>query len=231
VPDVATVFANRAIRGEAPDARAVEDRHAGPIRAIAIGIAHALLRLHALTGDARWSELWEGAIAFERTGFADGNWLITDPASDSGPSGVPMIAWCHGAAGVVLARAQAVQLGRTSVASELGDGLRAIARMPAQRADHLCCGNFGRVEALFSAGRLLGAQPIVDAAFELACDRLRVARDRGHFRLSASPYEYRVFDPGFFHGLSGIAWQLLRLAAPETIPSVMTFDLPVSSPV
>jgi type 2 lantibiotic biosynthesis protein LanM len=197
----------------------------------AAGIAHALLRLHGLTGEARWSELWDAAVAFERTAFAGGNWGVTDATGDSGPSSAPMIAWCHGAAGVVLARAHALQLGRTSVMPELAEGLHATTRLPAQRADHLCCGNFGRVEALFSAGRILDAPPVVDAAFELACDRLRVARDRGHFRLSASPHEYRVFDPGFFHGLSGIAWQLLRLAAPETLPSIMTFDPPVSSPV
>jgi type 2 lantibiotic biosynthesis protein LanM len=192
----------------------------------AAGIAHALLRLHVLTGEQRWGELWEGALAFERSAFAGGNWLLSDPANDPGPSGAPMMAWCHGAAGVVLARTRAVQLGRASAMPELGEALGAIARLPTQRADHLCCGNFGRVEALLSAGRVLEAEPIVEAAFDLACGRVRVARDRGHFRLSASPYEYRVFDPGFFHGLSGIAWQLLRLAAPETLPSIMTFDLP-----
>src|SRR4029453_19642315 len=43
MPDVAAVIPDRSIRRELPDAGAVENRHAGPVRAIAIGLAEALL--------------------------------------------------------------------------------------------------------------------------------------------------------------------------------------------
>jgi hypothetical protein len=33
-----------------------------------------------------------------------------------------------------------------------------------------------------------------------------------------------VFEPSFFQGLSGIGYQLLRLAAPERLPSVLAFE-------
>ena len=33
-----------------------------------------------------------------------------------------------------------------------------------------------------------------------------------------------MFEPGFFQGLSGIGYQLLRLAAPSRLPSVLSFE-------
>ena len=50
------------------------------------------------------------------------------------------------------------------------------------------------------------------------------ARQKGHFRLSSTGFEYRVFDIGFFRGLSGIGYQLLRMAAPGRLPSVLGFE-------
>jgi lantibiotic modifying enzyme len=35
--------------------------------------------------------------------------------------------------------------------------------------------------------------------------------------------DYRVFDPGLFRGLAGIAYVLLRAARPDGLPSVLTF--------
>jgi GNAT superfamily N-acetyltransferase len=50
------------------------------------------------------------------------------------------------------------------------------------------------------------------------------AREKKHFRLASSGFEYPVFDPGFFQGLSGIGYQLLRVAAPSVVPSVLAFE-------
>jgi hypothetical protein len=55
------------------------------------------------------------------------------------------------------------------------------------------------------------------------------ARRRGHFRLSGAGTDYRVFDPGFFQGLSGIGYEMLRLAQPSGLPSVAGFGAPRAS--
>ena len=51
------------------------------------------------------------------------------------------------------------------------------------------------------------------------------ARERGHFRLSTGGAEYEVFTPGFFQGLSGIAYTLLRFADARRLPSVLAFGI------
>jgi lantibiotic modifying enzyme len=44
-------------------------------------------------------------------------------------------------------------------------------------------------------------------------------------RLSAVPYAYRAFDPGFMQGLAGVGYQWARLSAPSAVPSVLAFQM------
>ena len=53
-------------------------------------------------------------------------------------------------------------------------------------------------------------------------------------RGAAAAGRYRMYaaapgipeNPSLFHGLAGIGYQLLRLARPETVPSVLTLEPP-----
>jgi len=96
-------------------------------------------------------------------------------------------------------------------------------------ADHLCCGNMGRCESLFTTGRRLMRREAVEGSRRLARVVIARARKAGHFCLAANGFEYRIFDPGFFRGVSGIGYTLLRLAAPSSLPSIAAFEAPPSS--
>jgi lantibiotic modifying enzyme len=73
----------------------------------AAGIAWALLKLAAWSGDAHFRESAELAIAYERSTFEaeEANWPDYRPAPDEDQSDPwSMVAWCHGAPGIGLAR-------------------------------------------------------------------------------------------------------------------------------
>ena len=55
---------------------------------------------------------------------------------------------------------------------------------------------------------------------ELAVSIAKRAIKRHHFELPASRFNYEIYLPGFFEGLSGIGYQLLRVAKPECFPSI-----------
>jgi lantibiotic modifying enzyme len=144
-----------------------------------------------------------------------------------GPS---MTAWCHGAPGVTLA----ISLGSADTVyakllDQLEPSLKTTAAASPHMADHLCCGNMGRCEALFTTGRRLMRREAVEGSRRLARVVIARARKAGHFCLAANGFEYRIFDPGFFRGVSGIGYTLLRLAAPSSLPSVAAFEAPPSS--
>jgi type 2 lantibiotic biosynthesis protein LanM len=194
----------------------------------AAGIAYALSHLWRATEIERFRDVATKAYRFERRQFLSGprNWPVASPHGDA-PAAPPvlMTAWCHGAPGIALANALAIDVvPGDDVRAEIVAALETTAMSPPSTTDHLCCGNFGRVEALFTAGRALGDVRAVKAACDGAGQLMARARARGHFRPSSSSFEYRVFDPGFFRGLSGIGYQLLRLAAPSELPSVLSFE-------
>jgi lantibiotic modifying enzyme len=189
------------------------------------GAGLAFARLFGATGDPEF----EGAAlrAFERERRLVLSWL-NEPGSErartvSRPWTVS--AWCNGPPGMALARALALDhLDHPAVRQDLEMALDAVLQPIGRRSDHLCCGNLGVADVLWTIGARLGRQEVGETALRLADQCLHRARRRGHFVLSASPFENRVFDPGFFRGLSGIGYQLLRLSCPQRLPSVLAFE-------
>jgi type 2 lantibiotic biosynthesis protein LanM len=191
----------------------------------AAGIALALCRLFRASGEPRFGEAARLACRFVEAQFAErfGNYPIAAPAPGGAPGGA-MFAWCHGAPGIVLGLCRELDiLSKTAILSQFETALREVPRDAPAQVDHVCCGAFGRVEAAITAARAWGRVDLERAAWQLADDVGRRAMARGHFRLSGSGVTYRVYDPGFFRGLSGIGYQWLRLANP-VLPSVAAFD-------
>jgi lantibiotic modifying enzyme len=197
----------------------------------AAGMACALLRLFEATGIDAFRDAAERGYRFERGLFlrASGNWPLVGPLDGpSGGVGSRMNAWCHGAPGIALANAFALDIfPEAAMLSEVEAALRTTATWTPHQPDHLCCGNLGRCDVLMTVGRRRDVPAATAAAVGLAHRVTERARERGHFTLCAPGFEYRVFDPGFFRGLSGIGYQLLRLAAPSELPSILSFEAPV----
>lgn len=141
-----------------------------------------------------------------------------------------MTAWCHGAPGLALARTRAaVTLRDRSLLNGVEQALKTTAAVPVRLDDHLCCGSMGRCDVLLTSGLALGADEAVTAAWTLAGQVVDRAERERRYRLTSRGHQMRVFDTGFFRGLSGIGYQLLRLAAPSRLPSVLSFDPPSQS--
>ncbi|HET7293931.1 MAG TPA: type 2 lanthipeptide synthetase LanM family protein [Vicinamibacteria bacterium] len=141
------------------------------------------------------------------------------------PSPAGMTAWCHGAAGVGLALALTPEAFRDEeLLEELRAAAHATAGAPPHRVDHLCCGNLGRGEALLAMGTRLGDPGLV-ASSQAIASRIAVrVCAAGSSGARTEGFEHRTFHPGFFRGLSGIGYQLLRMAAPSRLPSVLGFE-------
>jgi lantibiotic modifying enzyme len=50
------------------------------------------------------------------------------------------------------------------------------------------------------------------------------AEAQGKFNLFADS-RHSVYNPGFFHGTSGIGYELLRIAYPNVLPSVLLWQV------
>ena len=190
----------------------------------ASGIAYALVKLHAATGEPAFREAALEAIAYERACFdpAEGNWpdLRVEPAEDP----AFMCSWCHGAPGITLGRLGGlVGLDDAQVRGEIETGLAKTLTYPLNGADHLCCGNFGRIDILAEASQWLDRPDLLATAREQASWAIQRARAVGSYFYSpmlppGTPYH------GLFSGLAGIGYGLLRIADPKALPSLLRIE-------
>jgi lantibiotic modifying enzyme len=200
----------------------------------AAGIAYALTRLALLTDKRDLLDAAERGYRYERSLFspAKGNWpVVVRRSGEHLPERKKfMTAWCHGAPGVGLARALALDVVcDDDILGEIDAAIRTTAHLESSRSDHLCCGNLGRNDVLLTMGLRLGRPELVDSAKAVAIQVASRAREKGHFRLPSTPVAYCIFTPGFFQGLSGIGYQLLRNAVPTRLPSVLSFEADLMS--
>jgi lantibiotic modifying enzyme len=104
------------------------------------------------------------------------------------------------------------------------DNALATTRTEALRGeDHLCCGSMGRIDFLIESGRRLGRVELLDEARQRASVVVRrAARKRQYKLLAQAP---GVADSlSLFQGTAGIGYQLLRLAHPDRLPSVLLWE-------
>ncbi|HEU0142510.1 MAG TPA: type 2 lanthipeptide synthetase LanM family protein [Bryobacteraceae bacterium] len=192
----------------------------------AAGIAYALLKLFETTGQESFREAALEAIAFERAVFdaEAGNW--PDFRSGEGRQGTRgfMTAWCNGATGIGLSRLGArLAIADGPVAQEIEAALRATRGYRYDDVDHLCCGSFGRIELLLTAGCQLHRPRLVAEARRWASVRIQQSERNGGYRVMHRLPRW-VRNPGFYQGISGIGYQLLRLARPKDLPILLLWE-------
>lgn len=197
----------------------------------AAGIALALLESAALTGQQRFHELACRAIEYERTLFspAEGNWV--DLREGDRPEGALrssghdfVVGWCHGAPGIGLARLAGLRyLDGPEIRQEIDIALRTTLADGFGSTHCLCHGDLGNLELLLTAALELDRPDLRERAYRLAGGALHGIGDHGWLY----GYPARVEPLGLMVGLAGIGYQLLRLARPDEVPSVLTLDPPV----
>ncbi|RKH50877.1 lanthionine synthetase LanC family protein, partial [Corallococcus llansteffanensis] len=184
----------------------------------AAGIAHALLELHALTGEERFRETALLALRHERSLFSPerNNWpdLRGRPQTPGFKT-----SWCHGSTGIGLGRLASLRhLDDATVRAELTAALADTRALGLGRDHSLCHGDAGGLELLLAAREALGEAAVPGNEPERwAATMMGSADARGW--LSGVPLG--VETPGFMVGLAGTGYGLLRLAEPRRVPSVL----------
>jgi lantibiotic modifying enzyme len=188
----------------------------------AAGIIYALAQLFELTGDGRFRSAAAEALTYENSLFseAEGNWPhLLSPRKDGGFD--CWNSWCNGAPGIGLGRlGSIVCLGLDCVISDVNRCLVAAAKSGSLgHIDFPCCGTLGRAEFFLEAGRRLGAESLNRQARVLAEAVVGRAARAGKFGLGRGNSQMT-----FHQGLAGVGYQLLRVARPQLVPSVLSWE-------
>lgn len=199
----------------------------------ASGVAVALARLDRVLAGNRYDDVVRGALEFERSLFDEehGNWADLRATT---PDGTFMTAWCHGAGGIGLARAELLRHGWEA------PGTRQDLHHALDRIEHtgiaddpvggvsnhsLCHGALGDIETLLTGALAMGdadEKDVLERARACAANVL-AHRDAAEWRCGVP---MGVETPGLMPGLAGIGYGLLRLADPHAVPSVLLLEGP-----
>ncbi|WP_207457402.1 type 2 lanthipeptide synthetase LanM family protein [Azospirillum sp. SYSU D00513] len=202
----------------------------------AAGIAAALLRIRAVTGEDALGQAALEAFAYEDTLFdpALGNWHR--PGNGRRPDTV-LCTWCHGAPGIALARHAALRLlddaGQDAGAAfreSIATAIATTRRTPIPGSDDLCCGEAGRLEILSVLAAALGDRELEGEIEAALAQRLPGwAAGGGLFMSAGAPGAPE--DPSLFRGIAGIGHLLVRRLAPAFAAGVLLPGYGAPAPV
>jgi type 2 lantibiotic biosynthesis protein LanM len=192
----------------------------------AAGIAWALLKLAAWSGEARFREAAESAIAYERSTFVaeEANWpdYRAGPGEDQSDA-LFKVAWCHGAPGIGLARIDSLPyMDDRETREEIRIALRKTVESDFGMNHCLCHGDLGNLDILLHAAQRVDDSWWSEAGKRLASETLATIAERG----CLGDTQTSLASPGLMIGLAGIGYGLLRLACPERVPSVLVLAPP-----
>ena len=202
------------------------------------GIACALAALAKAADRRDFLNGAREALRYERAHFraAEGNWPDLRSFSQPVPGGEPpcMVAWCHGAPGIGMARLYLHCLlpEEPEILAEAETAIRTTAATldtaSIQRLGNfsLCHGEGGNAEFLVVASDLLDRPELRSRAEAVGIRGIEQFEDRGLPWPCGVPGAGET--PNLMLGLAGIGYFLLRLHGPENIPAVLLarFALP-----
>lgn len=195
------------------------------------GIAYALSALASVTEGSEATELVTAAsalVAAENKLFCEArsNWPDSRTLTDAPDTFWPC-QWCHGAAGIGLARtatAKALQ-GRASL--EWGDidqdverAVEAVVAAWPYATDSLCCGSLGGIELLRDAATHLGRPELRDLAGNRMSEIAREADAEGDYLWDISDSNLNL---GLYRGVTGVGYTMLRQIDPS-LPNVLVWE-------
>jgi len=198
------------------------------------GVAFCLLQLFTVSGEDRFQQAALEAIAYERSLFSPEkrNWPDLRPSSASQAKSDGnaihddppyMVAWCHGAPGIGLARLGSLSvLHDAEVDAEVDAALYTTIRRGFGMNHSLCHGDMGNLDILLTATQLLA-----NARYKEVLQRVApMLLDSVETQSWISGVPQGVETPGLMVGLAGMGYTLLRLAEPERMPSVLLLAPP-----
>lgn len=170
------------------------------------------------------------AFAYERHLFSPdaNNWPDLRSGSKPGDENetYKMSAWCHGAAGIALARLGCLRfVDDAAIRQEIEIGLQTTISKGLGNSHSLCHGDLGNMDILLSAAQVLERSEFLEC-IEQATPKLLDTIDRQGW-VSGGPMGLET--PGLMLGLSGAGYALLRLAFMYHVPSVLQLEPPISA--
>jgi type 2 lantibiotic biosynthesis protein LanM len=187
----------------------------------AAGFAYALASLSAATGREEFAQAASECIAFENSSYdaERHNW----PDLRGGGEPFWPCQWCHGAAGIGLARLATVRrrgMDAGLMTRDARNAVEGVKRGWRGHVDTLCCGALGNIEFFCEAGNVLGRGDLQELASLRLMEVVQSKAVAGDYRWNSGVGKFNL---GLFRGLAGVGYTLLR-QLDASLPNIIVWE-------
>lgn len=195
----------------------------------AAGFAYAFASLAAATEREDFASVSAECIAFEDSSFnaEHHNW----PRLHADGEATWPCRWCHGAAGIGLARVAMIKQRAAKfepnakpdadiLMADIRNALDCVEGDWPGSVDTLCCGTLGNIEFIHEAGCVLGRNELRELAAKRSMAVLENAMLTGQYRWDVSKNKFNL---GLFRGLAGVGYTLLR-RIDGSLPNILVWE-------
>lgn len=187
------------------------------------GIAMSLVRLYSVSDNTDYLDAAKRGFTFVHSTYSHkhGTWpdVFNDTSKTRGS--LYLSQWCHGAAGIGLARLDCFKyINCDEAVKDIDNSISNVIASSASSLDQLCCGNFGRLELLISAGDVSKDSNLLSVAKARSAQLATRGNSAGQFGWASGTNRQ---NPTLFFGMAGVGYQLLRLIHPEKLTSLATW--------
>jgi len=194
------------------------------------GIAWALSSLGKTSGEQEFSQAAQQALLYERSTFSEAQQNWPDLRHGERPENTTnedgcffLTAWCHGAPGIGLARlAMMDDWQDEQLLQEIETAIATTSEYGFSDNHSLCHGALGNLDLMLLASDKLNRPELGEKVNDVAGQILASHPQSGWI----TGLMYNLETPGLMVGLSGIGYQLLRIAHPDKVPSVLSLAGP-----
>ncbi|MDD3363801.1 MAG: type 2 lanthipeptide synthetase LanM family protein [Syntrophomonas sp.] len=190
------------------------------------GIAFTLLKLYGTLRESSFLEASRELLNLECTALSckEQESPTLDYLYNASENENLACSWCSGLMGVGMAALELLKHAEIKEAKTWLDmSVKKAAELPLDCMDTLYSGNFGRADFLITAAKCLHREDLTNQAESLASQAIIRSNKNNGFGLYSGTLE-QMYHPGMFTGTAGIGYQLLRIADPELVPSVLFFE-------
>jgi type 2 lantibiotic biosynthesis protein LanM len=190
----------------------------------AAGFALVFDQMFKVTGDTKYSNTVQRLLVYEQTLFVEDqqNWqdcrdMITRQFPDKT---ICSTGWAHGAPGIGLSRLvlqNSPYLDNEKIKEDLAIAQKTTLARGFSKNHNLTMGSFGSMEFLHAYGLINGDKAILEKSYTIANAYLNHIAENGW----NCGMPNGLVTPGLMSGITGIGYQCLRMAMPETTPSVL----------
>jgi lantibiotic modifying enzyme len=196
------------------------------------GIAYALLRIFGLSQSHEYLDAALSLIATENGLLSKSNTGESKHDVDSEKSNASVserhgLSWCRGLAGIGLARVHFLSLlGENKFQEDVHAACSTLQQVCVMNVDQPCCGEIGRLEFLHCCSNARSDADLAQLVQIHALSLVSRATQMGGYGFFPN-LSRKAFVPGFFQGISGIGYHLLRFSNKRRIPSILSWESPV----